>query len=116
MDAERIVADHLNEDDAVTATCYYDVPAARPKSFIVIERTGGPRTERAMERPLMDAQCWADGRRNAAVLADAVIASVERMPGECPEVFHVNITSTYRDYDLESGTPRFHVVFEMTLS
>ena len=113
MDAERTLVDYLNGAD-VGATAYYDVPSDRPASFVVVERTGGPRTDIVVERPMLDVQCWAHNRRDAALLADAVADALRAMPDAVAECFHANLTSTYRDADLESGTPRYHVVCEIT--
>ena len=113
MDAEREVVDYLN-GAGVGATAYYDVPADRPESFVVVERTGGPRTDIVVERPMLDVQCWASGRRDAALLADAVADALRAMPDAVAGCFHAGVTSTYRDTDLESGTPRYHVVCEIT--
>ena len=113
MDAERSLVDYLNGAD-VGAAAYYDVPSSRPESFVVVERTGGPRTDIVVERPMLDVQCWAQTRRDAALLADAVADALRAMKDVVADCFHVSITSTYRDADLESGTPRYHVVCEIT--
>lgn len=118
MDAERAVVDHLNASD-VGATAYYDVPGTRPTSlsppqpFIVVERTGGPRGEGETSRPMLDLQCWAVERQAAALLAQAVERALADMPARAENVAHASITSTFRDRDLESGTPRYHVVCEL---
>lgn len=118
MDAEREVVDHLNSLE-LGATAYYDVPNPRPTSlspprpFVVVERTGGPRGEGETSRPMLDAQCWAASRRDAALLAQAVEDALVDMPATVENVAHVSITSTFRDTDLESGTPRYHVVCEI---
>ena len=112
MDAERVVVDHLNGSE-VGATAYYDVPAERPSAFVVVERTGGPRGEGETSRPTLDAQCWAASRRDAALLAQAVEDALVDMPTTVENVAHVSITSIFRDTDLESGTPRYHVVCEI---
>ena len=112
MDAEREVVDYLNAK-GLGATAYYDVPSKRPATFIVVERTGGPRGEGETSRPMLDAQCWAATRRDAAMLAQAVEDALVDMPASVENVAHVSITSTFRDTDLESGTPRYHVVFEI---
>lgn len=113
MDAERTLVDYLN-GAGIDAKAYYDVPSERPASFVVAERTGGPRTGIVVERPMLDVQCWAGSRRDAALLADAVADALRAMPDAVAGCFHVNITSTYRDADLDSGTPRYHVVCEIT--
>lgn len=112
MDAERVVVDHLNAV-GVGATAYYDVPARRPASFVVVERVGGPRGEGGTSRPMLDLQCWAETRRKAATLAQAVEDALADIPAGVENVSGVSITSTFRDADLESGTPRYHVVCEL---
>lgn len=118
MDAERDVVDHLNSL-GLGATAYYDVPNPRPTSlsppqpFVVVERTGGPREDMVAERPVLDIQCWATSRRDAALLADSVQSAVFGMPDALENCFGASITSTFRDYDLDSGTPRYHVVAEV---
>lgn len=115
MDAERIVVDHLNAAK-IGATAYYDVPGKRPTAFIVVERTGGPHDDLVVERPMLDIQCWASARRDAALLADSVKNALLAMPASVADCFHVSVTSTFRDTDLDSGTPRYHVVCEITLT
>lgn len=112
MDAERVVVDHLNAK-GLGATAYYDVPSKRPAAFVVVERTGGPRGEGETSRPMLDAQCWAASRRDAALLAQEVENALVDMTATVENVAHVSITSTFRDVDLESGTPRYHVVCEI---
>ena len=118
MDAERMVVDYLNGADA-GAAAYYDVPGKRPTSlsppqpFIVVERTGGPRGEGGTSRPMLDLQCWAVERQAAALLAQTVEDALMNMPATVENVAHVSITSIFRDTDLESDTPRYHVVCEI---
>lgn len=109
MDAERVVVDYLNAT-GVGATAYYDVPAKRPAAFVVVERTGGPRGEGETSRPMLDIQCWASTRSAAAALALRVEDAMEAMPASVADVTGVDVNSTFRDRDLESGTPRYHVV------
>lgn len=112
MDAERVVVDYLNASE-VGATAYYDVPSKRPASFVVVERTGGPRGECGTSVPMLDLQCWASSRGAAAALAQAVEDALDAMPGDVENVSGVDITSTFRDRDLDSGTPRYHVVCQL---
>ena len=115
MDAERTLVDYLNGLN-LSAQAYYDVPSKRPESFIAVERTGGPLTDIVVERPLMDVQCWAKSRRDAALLAESVKSALRVIQYSVPDCFHASITSTFRDTDLESGTPRYHVVTEITFT
>lgn len=112
MDAERVTVDHVNAS-SIGAPAYYDVPRDRPDSFVVVERTGGESGEGATERAMIDAQCWAPTRESAAALAERLKSSIRTMPGEVTDVAGYRISSTYRDRDIESGTPRYHVVFEL---
>lgn len=113
MDAEMAVRGYLVSRGVENV--YYDVPSDIPDQLVVVQRTGGPRGELVIDTPLMDVQCWASSRPAAARLADEVKAAVLDMPYKVDSCFGVNVTSTYRDTDLETGTPRYHVVFEATL-
>ena len=115
VDAERLVVDYLNRQ-GVGATAYYDVPSKRPDTFVVVERTGGALSDRVIEMPMLDIQCWDKSRAGASFLAMGVIDALNKMPAVVESCFHVSITSTYRDVDLDSGTPRYHVVAELTLN
>lgn len=108
MDAARVAVDFLNAS-GVGATAYYDVPEERPESFVVVEQTGGGRSDLVARRLAVDADCWATSRRDAALLADSVADALERMPDELENVFWVNVSSVYDNPDLESGTPRYTV-------
>jgi len=114
MDAETILVDYLNGQGLGT-TAYYDVPRSRPASFIVIEQTGGVRSDLVVYTPMLDIQCWAGSRKEAAALAREVVGALGSMPETVAECFHASIVSQYRDTDLESGTPRYHIVCELTL-
>ena len=112
MDAELVCVDYLNSSN-LGATAYYDVPAKRPASCVVVERTGGPRGEGGTSAPMLDLQCWAPSRGAAAALAQAVEDALDAMPTSVDDVAGVDITSTFRDRDLDSGTPRYHVVCQL---
>lgn len=115
MDAEREVVDWLNSRD-LGAVAYYDVPSDRPDALFVVERTGGASDGLVMERPMVDVQCWAKRRRDAALMAEAAKSALRDMALEHPRFFHANIASTYRDRDMDTGAPRYHVVCELTLN
>lgn len=110
MDIEEAVVDYLNGVDGLNATAYYDVPSTRPTTLVVVERTGGPRGEGGTFAPMLDIQCWASRRSDAAALALRVEDAMTAMPASVADVTGVDVTSTFRDRDLESGTPRYHVV------
>lgn len=110
MDIEEAVVDHLNHVGALGATAYPDVPRVRPSAFVVVERVGGPRGEGGTFAAMLDLQCWAQTRSAAARLARAVEDAMEAIPASVESVTGADVTSTFRDRDPESGTPRYHVV------
>lgn len=119
MDIEEVVVGYLNKalgDFAVGPVAYFDVPRSRPSDrpardpFIVVERTGGPRGEGGIFAPMIDLQCWASTRSAAAALALRVEDAMGAMPASVADVTGADVTSTFRDRDLESGTPRYHVI------
>ena len=119
MDIEEVVVGYLNKalgDFAVGPVAYFDVPRSRPSDrpardpFIVVERTGGPRGEGGTSVPMLDLQCWASTRSAAAALALRVEDAMGAMPASVADVTGADVTSTFRDRDLESGTPRYHVI------
>lgn len=110
MDIEEAVIDRLNDTDGLGAAAYPAVPRRRPASFVVVERAGGPRGEGGTFAAMLDVQCWAETRSVAARLARAVEDSIDAMPASVENVAGADVTSTFRDRDPESGTPRYHVV------
>ena len=110
MDIEDAAVGYLNGVGGLDAKAYYDVPSTRPTTFVVVERTGGPRGEGGTFAPMLDLQCWAATRSAAAALALRVEDAMTSMPASVADVTGVDVTSTFRDRDLESGTPRYHVV------
>ena len=110
MDIEEAVIDHLNATEGLSATAYPDVPRERPTTFVVVERTGGPRGEGGTFAPMLDIQCWASTRSAAAALSLRVDGAMGAIPASVADVTGVDVTSTFRDRDLESGTPRYHVI------
>lgn len=112
MDAELVCVNHLN-GSGIGATAYYDRPSACTGPLVVVERTGGGRGEGETSRPVVDVQCWAPTRPEAYRLACAAESALVDMPGAVDDVTHVTVSSVFRDRDLETGTPRYHIVCEI---
>lgn len=110
-DLECLVIDYLNSSN-LGISAFYDVPAERPESFVVVERTGGDLSNRVVESAVFDMQCWSSIRALAAQYANN-IRNVLLDITTLENVSYINITSFFRDKDLESGTPRYHIVFEL---
>ena len=113
MDAERLVSDALNAAK-LGAACYTDVPEKRPATFMVAEQVGGTSGELVIKSPVVNVACWAGTRRNAALLADEVDRVALSLPDTEPNVTDAEITTRYRDDDIDTGTPRYIVGIRIT--
>lgn len=116
MDVERLVVDYLNSLN-LGATAYYDVPADRPESFLVVEQTGGGLSNYVVGLPSVDVDCWAPTRREAALLAEAVAHAAIPMPERLEDVFYASVSSTYHNPDLDTRPPteRYTVGIDLTV-
>jgi len=88
---------------------FADVPDPRLDEFLTIERTGGPRTNVAIDNPSVAVQCWSTSKANASVLANKVERHLLDL------VFHsnvsrVNINGKSNFRDLESGQARYQII------
>ena len=115
MDAAFLVVAALNAA-GIGATAYPQVPGTRPASFLVVERTGGSDANRVQSTASVDVDCWADTAFNASELAGAVRDALLALPDSEPNVFHVSITSTYNNPDIDSGSPRYTVGADLTVN
>lgn len=104
MEIEDVVVEYLNEA-SVGATAYPQVPSSRPASLVVVEQTGGSSEEGVGWTYYVDLDCWAPKRSSAASLAQSVIDAMLAMPGSVKNVFNVEVTTSYRNPDLESSPP-----------
>ena len=110
MDVSMSVVDYLNAS-GVGATVYHAVPSDREKllPFAVVELTGGSASNPVQRRDSVDVDCWAKTRAEAAALASSVRSALFGMPDATDNAFHIEITSTYNNPDLDSGAPRYTV-------
>lgn len=113
VDYTQLLVRYLN-GASLGVTTYPEVPADRPDEFCVVELTGGSLDDRFSARPQLDVDCWAQTRARAAQIACDVVSAALAMPDGTENVFNVNITSTYNNPDLDSGTPRYTVGLELT--
>lgn len=106
-----VVVDYLNSRADVGARAYHEVPSDRSGllPLVVVELTGGSAENPVQRRDSVDLDCWAGSRQEAADVAESVRSAMIGMPMSLPDVFHVSISSTYNNPDLESGTPRYTV-------
>lgn len=116
MDMTFRAVKYLNGIEGIGATAYPQVPSTRPDTFVVIERTGGADANRVQAVESIDADCWAESLYAASELAARVRAALLEMPDAYADVFHAEITTTYLNTDMDSGTPRYTVSADITIN
>ncbi|MEF2856052.1 MAG: hypothetical protein U0N89_05510 [Collinsella intestinalis] len=87
---------------------YTEVPKDAPGSFATVERIGGGGSY--MEPVQLAIDCWAGKkqRKAAQALSERVKAAVYGLDDE-PNVFHPEVTNTYRQNDPDTGRSRYIV-------
>lgn len=60
--------------------------------------------------------CWAETEFGASELAESARKVLLGMPDVEPNVFHVEITSTYNNPDLDSRIPRYTIGADLTIN
>ena len=110
MDIEATVARRLSK--AVGAPAYLEVPERAPDSFITVERIGGGGS--MFEPCQLAVDCWAKKkqRKAAQALSERVSAAVYDLDEE-PNVFHPEVTNTYRQNDPDTGRSRYIVQIQL---
>ena len=107
MNVEQSVIQALT---ALGYDAYADVPNPMPSAFVTVERTGGGASDK-VDRPMLAVQVWADGRKAAADLADAVRCDLESLCGTYG-FGAVRVTSIYNWPDMESRKARYQLTVE----
>lgn len=105
MDIEAAVARQIAKATGVPA--YLEVPKDAPSSFTTVERIGGGGSY--MEPVQLAIDCWAGKkqRKAAQALSERVKAAVYGL--DEPNVFHPEVTNTYRQNDPDTGRSRYIV-------
>lgn len=106
MDIEAAVARRIAKATGVPA--YTEVPKDAPGSFATVERIGGGGSY--IEPVQLAIDCWAGKkqRKAAQALSERVKAAVYGLDDE-PNVFHPEVTNTYRQNDPDTGRSRYIV-------
>ena len=110
MDIEAVVARRLSE--AVGVPGRVEVTSDVPESFISVERLGGGGS--MFEPVQLAVDCWAGKkqRKAAQALSERVCAAVYDLDEE-PNVFHPEVTNTYRQNDPDTGRSRYIVQIQL---
>ncbi len=92
---------------------YADAPNPTPAtSFITVERTGGGSRDK-IDSPTLAVQCWANGRKAAADMADAVRIDLESFTGT-GGFGAVSVQSIYNWPDPQSRKARYQLTVNAT--
>ena len=110
MDVEAAVARRIAPAAGVTG--FVEVPESMPDSFISVERLGGGGS--MFEPAQLAVHCWAGKkqRKAAQALSERVKAAVYGLDDE-PNVFHPEVTNTYRQNDPDTGRSRYIVQIQV---
>lgn len=91
---------------------YASAPNPLTKSFVTVERTGGGPTD-MVDHAVLAVQCWADGRKAAADMADDVRGELEAMAGT-GGLGAVTVQSIYNWPDPSSRKSRYQLTVDAT--
>lgn len=110
MDIEATVARRLSK--AVGVPAYLEVPEGAPDGFITVERIGGGGS--MFEPCQLAVDCWAGKkqRKAAQALSERVGAAVYDLDEE-PNLFHPEVTNTYRQNDPDTRRSRYIVQIQL---
>lgn len=91
-----------------------EVPKQRPKRFVSVERTGGPRHSVIIDQAQLDLFCWAETRAEALKLAHEVDDAMPRFAW-LNNVFKVE-RQTFSWFPSSDGLPRYLVGYQVTVN
>ena len=91
---------------------YASAPNPLTARFVTVERTGGGSTDK-IDQAALAVQCWAESRKEAADMADAVRCDLEAMTGT-GGLGAVTIQSIYNWPDPLSRKARYQLVVNAT--
>lgn len=97
------------------AEVYTDVPETRPAEFYSIELTDTATAHAgALSTSTIAVQCWAATRRRARELFDALTAALPSICYAGGAIGSATLQGGYRFDDIESGTPRYQALVQIT--
>ena len=109
MNVEQTIIQAL---DAAGYAAYADAPNPMPGSFVTVERTGGGDGD-LIDHATLAVQCWADGRKAAADMADAVRGDLRSMAGT-RGLGAVSVDSIYNWPDPQTRKARYQMTVGVT--
>lgn len=110
MRAEEFFVDFLS--GALNVPVSGDVPDPKPERFVTLEQTGS-RTENYIYHPTLAVQAWAETRADAGELIEEVKAAMAKAI-ERPKVSSCKLETDYYFPELETKSPRYQAIFQIT--
>lgn len=112
MDVEREFRRVLGK---LPAEVYIDVPETRPAEFYSLELTGTATAHSgALATSTIAVQCWAATRGRARELFDALAGALPSICYASGAIGSATLQGGYRFDDLESCTPRYQALVQIT--
>lgn len=112
MDVEREFRRVLGK---LPAEVYIDVPETRPAEFYSLELTGTATAHSgALATSTIAVQCWAATRGRARELFDALADALPSICYASGAIGSATLQGGYRFDDLESCTPRYQALVQIT--
>ena len=112
MDVEREFRRVLGK---LPAEVYIDVPETRPAEFYSVELTATTTAHGgALSTSTIAVQCWAGTRERARELFDALADRIQSISYASGAIGSATLEGGYRFDDLESGTPRYQALIQIT--
>ena len=107
---EKIIMDYLDANLGVPA--YMEQPESKPASYVLIEKTGGGKTNQISSATIA-IQSYADTFMNAASLNEEVKNAMESIT-ELDEIGGCHLNSDYNFTDTSRKKYRYQAVFDIT--
>ena len=104
LTCEGLLIAYLNATLTGGVRAFGDVPAARPESFVTVERTGGG-----------CGRHWHTSRAKAAALGEQVAALLVQAPAHVPRLAATGVQSVYNLPDPDSGQARYQLTATATI-
>lgn len=107
---EKIIRDYLTM--ALSVPVYLERPVSSPASFVLLEKTGGSKTNH-INYSTFAFQSYGASLYDAAALNVLVMAAVENLI-ELPEICSVRLNSNYNFSNTARKEHRYQAVYEIT--
>lgn len=91
---------------------YMEIPSNPPKSFVLIERTGGRKTNHILNATFA-VQSYADSLLNACSLNEDVKTAMEKAVDDLDDIVSITVNSDYNYTDTTTKKYRYQAIFDI---